>query len=247
MIVPAFDFWTKTVLRLLVTGVMIGWFFPEPAQAQLPSIEIRVPGFVFQSGKKSSRGFKLTTSDVTLPDLNAIMAPTPLPKTVPPSSQQSRQTQPQTTSTGSNQTPRFGYGSGPVVPPPADPLVPVDPGYDDPQTSTQPTTPTAPAPSYAANPAPAPAQANQVPPVGDPLLQMDTRVTIPFAHNYYPRSYLPRIPYVIAPHCIPHHHHHFSNPFSCNISRAPLCGSLTSSRNYLSGCGNSSFSFFLNF
>ncbi len=221
---------------------------PESAQAQLPSIEIRVPGFVFQTGKKSSRGFKFTTSDVTLPDLNAILAPTPLPKSAPSVSPQVPPTQPNPTSTGSTHTPRFGYGSGPVVPPPADPLVPIDPGYDD-QAAAQSTNPapTTPAPNYPTAPAQPPAQTDQYPPVGDPLLQLDTTVTIPFAHNYYPRSYLPRVPYFFAPHYIPHHHHHFSSPFSCNSSQSPLRGSLTSSRNYLSRCGNSSFSLRLNF
>jgi hypothetical protein len=236
------SFWTKGCNRrqpsshpcLLVPAILIGWLFQEPTQAQQPSIEIRVPGFVFQSGKKSSRGFKLTTSDVTLPDLNAIMSPTPLPKQNPVSKPQP-QPQPTTVTKASSNTPRFGYGSGPVVPPPADPLVPIDPGYDDPQ----PTSPYAqPIPNQPVAPVPPPVQSNQLPPVGDPLLQLDATVTIPFAHNYYPRTYLPRVPYFYGPSCAPYHHHH-CDPFTSSSS--PLRGLFTSSRNYLSGCGNSSF------
>ncbi|MDF1754369.1 MAG: hypothetical protein P1U89_16415 [Verrucomicrobiales bacterium] len=209
-------------VRLALLALFMVFGIPEFSIAQTSNakVEVQLSGYVYQGGRKSKRGIQLTTSSVSLPDLNAILAPTPLPKTEPVPQKA------KTTPTAGN--PRFGYGSGPVQPPLVDPRVPIDPGYDPVPVEPQ------------------PQPQNVVPSVvSPPTVSIQHTTTIPFAHGYYPRTYTTRIPYIYQPYSYGHHHHYYGGYHGCGTypSRAPLRGSLTSSRNYLSGFSSFRFSF----
>jgi hypothetical protein len=218
---PGF-FLSLAVTRLILPGLLAALLVPEPVSAQT-KVEVSVGGFdfVYQGGRKSSRGLKRTTSSICLPDLNAILAPTPVnpkPKVVQAPVAKVKNPGPAPTPQTSK-TPRFGYGSGPVQPPLADPRIPIDPGYD-PESVRAPST------EKATKPQPVVTDHIRT----EPLVQIEQTTVVPFAHSYYPRSYVPSVPFF-------YHHHHSYHHQGCGVyrSRSPLRGSLTSSRNYLSG------------
>lgn len=215
--------------RLLLPGLSVFFFLPDPASAQTsitPQVRVQLSDSVYQGGRKrSSRGIRLTTSSVSLTDLNAILTSTPQPQTAQPVKKQPvAKKQTSQAPRAAQSIPRFGYGSGPVAPPaPADPRIPVDPGYQPIPPMNQ--------------PLPVPQSST---PVGQPSVQIQHTTTIPFAHGYYPRTYVPSIPF-LYPYG---NQFHFGYP-GCGLfpSRAPLRGSLTSSRNYLSGFRSFRFRF----
>ncbi|MDF1812876.1 MAG: hypothetical protein P1V20_11700 [Verrucomicrobiales bacterium] len=212
-------------IRIFFAALISAVAVPEFAAAQQRTSGVEVQfGSVYQGGRKSKRGIVFTTSGVNLPNLNAILSPAPLPKDPPQQNQSTAATQQAQAANGTTTSPRFGYGSGPVQPPLVDPTVPVDPGYDDTQPVPQ------------AQPAPV-----------QPGIQFQQSTTIPFAHSYYPRTYVPSIPYIYSPfsggHCY-HHHRHSCGTYSSFSSRLR---SLTSSRSCLSGFGIPRVSFRFSF
>lgn len=234
--------------RKIIFPALLAVFMALPqinfAQQRYTGVEVKLSGggLVYQGGRKSQRGIRVTTSGISLPDLNAILSSSTTTK-----AKATTQKNTQTTAVAANQVtastdqgrPRFGYGSGPVQPPQADPLVPIDPGYDD----VQPANPAPTDKGSSRNVTPQPGVIIQ-----EPGLQIEHSTVIPFVHGYYPRTYVPRVPYICSPfdfhHQLHHHHGCRSRTFS---THSLFGGSLFSSRRYSSSCGIPRVSFRLSF
>ena len=250
-------------LSSFITVIFIFSSFPlfHLAKAQTSSttqnIEF-ISGYVYQGGRK--KGLKQTTSSVCLPDLNAILSPTPLPKSKPvvqkpeakaKPTQHSRTTSGPTASRTQN-NPRFGYGSSVPTGPmgeisPVDPLVPIDPGYDPEPVQKKPIPKARPIPQKQ------PAQVSvEQSPISQPIIQLHRSTNAyPFSHSYFPRTYhycTPYAPFPVVPFYGGGYGYHPLSP-KCGTypSRVPLRGSCTSSLNYLSGFGRRGFSAYFSF
>lgn len=183
----------------------------------------------YQSGR--ARGYRQTTSNVILPDLNAILSPSPpapvrrpaggILKAIPvDESRLERQT-------GKREEKHSGErGSDNHV----DPLVPVDPGYG-------------PASPVELDPRGTGIQ-------GKPAQSVVPPVVIPFTHQYYPRTYYIRTPYAPCPLVSFHGRGYGCYPIYTSWWGRPgrvLTGTYTSSRHYLSGMGRYGLSFGISF
>ena len=186
----------------------------------------------------------MATSSVSLPDLNAILAPLPLEtkqvipragvvKTTASTKVATSPKRKVSATTSQATTPRYGYGSGEEAPrATVDPRIPIDPGYD-----TEPVPRREPLPALPLEPGPV-SQA----PISPPVYEAPAPDLYPFAHRYYPRTYHYSTPYAPYP-VIPYYGGGYGYcplqyggiGYGIYSSRAPLRGSFTSSRNYLSG------------
>lgn len=250
-------------------------------------------GYVYQSGRNGK--ITQTTSHVTLPNLNEILAPTPVAKpraaaaptrTFVQQPQKTISTHRVVTRSTATTTPQQNRtnsitSSVPTGPTGFDALTtPVDPGYDNPAPvpATETTIPqthfefpkatiekVAEQQAEQQLPQKNPEAGNQIhyhlhthththhhyynnAPTTQPQVQSQPQATqpqqitptpfnpYPFAHNYSPRTYYYSFPrtYYSYPYNFGRYYY-FGRPYSIFRSRAPLRGSLTSSRNYLSG------------
>ncbi len=251
-------FIVKTVRTILCLFLAFS-FSAELALHAQQSQEIQFrSGYIYQGGRK--KGLKQTTSMIQLPDLNEILAPTPAEpqpttaKTKPsPTPSPKPSTAPETKGANTDQTfhhrstiavqpdtssqspeleiPRFGYGSEGIDldRPHLFQAPPIDLDVDEDELEHLETV-----------------ELDDDHPVAlsGPVVQLVRPTT--FSHQYYPRSYLYRVPYALPPTTTYYSHGCGGYAHPIYSSRAPLRGTFTSSRYYL-GLDRPSFSVNLSF